>query len=81
MAIKLPAHLKRYIQQKLDSGEYPTEDAVPRRAVAVMRYVERTLPSVQEDLRRELQLGLDDVERSRVAAWDLHEMRDRIRAS
>ena len=37
------------------------------------------LPSAEDDLRREISLGLEDIEQGRVIEWDVEEMKQRLR--
>ena len=75
----VPADLKDYVDDKLRSGEYADLDALFVRALRVMRRVEEACPGAQDDLRREIDLGLRDLEEGRVSDWDVEEMKDEIR--
>jgi antitoxin ParD1/3/4 len=79
MQIKLPPDLDEYVQEKLKSGEYASIEDVFIKAVRVMRNVERAIPGAQDDLRREIDIGLKDVEEGRVAEWNLEEMQEELR--
>ena len=79
MKIDIPPEVARFVKKKLDSGEYSSAGAVIAHAVRVYKNVEKWLPSAQDDLRREIQIGLDDVEAGRVSEWNVGEMKERLR--
>ena len=79
MALKIPPDLQQYLDEKLASGEYASPDEVIAHALKVMRRIEEWLPSAQDDLRREIQIGLDDIEAGRVSEWNVEEMKQKLR--
>ncbi|HEV8377468.1 MAG TPA: hypothetical protein VGQ99_12435 [Tepidisphaeraceae bacterium] len=79
MKIDLPPELARYVKKKLDSGEYASLNDFLAHAVRVFRNVEKWLPSAEDDLRREIQIGIDDLEAGRVSEWNVEEMKQRLR--
>jgi antitoxin ParD1/3/4 len=70
MTIKLTKANERYIREKLANGEYASASEVMAHALAVFRKFERILPSAADDLRREIDLGLRDIEHGRVSDWN-----------
>lgn len=48
-------------------------------ALRVMRNVEEAIPGAEDDLRREIDLGLKDIEEGRVSDWDVEELKRFIR--
>jgi putative addiction module CopG family antidote len=80
MALKLPPDLREYIDEKLASGEYSSRDEVIAHALKVMRRVEEWLPSAQDELQREIQIGLDELDAGKAEPWDVQEMKARLRA-
>jgi antitoxin ParD1/3/4 len=81
MKIELPAELAKFVKKKLESGEYASADEFIAHAVKVYRNVEKWLPSAEDDLRREIQVGLDDLEAGRVSDWNVEELKERLRQS
>ena len=79
MKCDLPPEVARFVKKKLDSGKYASASDFIAHAVQVYRNVEKWLPSAEDDLRREIQLGLDDIEAGRVSEWDVNEMKARLR--
>jgi antitoxin ParD1/3/4 len=79
MKIELPSGLARYLKKKLDSGEYSSANEFIAHAVRVYRNVEKWLPSAQDDLRREIQIGIDELEAGQASEWNLEEMKQALR--
>jgi antitoxin ParD1/3/4 len=78
MTIKLSAAQEEYIREKMATGKYASEEEVVAEAFRVLRNVEKMMPEAQDDLRRELQQGLDDVDAGRVSDWNVEEMKARL---
>jgi antitoxin ParD1/3/4 len=80
MQVKLSKSLEKYVRDQVDSGKYASADDVIRKALVVMKNVEKILPSAEDDLRREIDIGIRDIEQGRVSDWNPEEMKQRIRA-
>ncbi len=78
MQIALSTEQERYVREKLATGKYSSADEVVAEAFRVLRNVEKMLPSAEDDLRREIQLALDDVENGRVSDWNVDELKQRL---
>ena len=70
MKVNLSTGHEQYIRRKIATGKYASADEVVAHAITVFRRVEKMLPSAQDDLRREIDLGLRDIEEGRVSDWD-----------
>lgn len=79
MQVKLSAEQEQYMRTKMASGRYSSVEAVVAEALRVLRNVEEALPSAEDDLRREIQLGLDDIEAGHVSEWNVEDMKRRLR--
>jgi len=79
MEIKLPDKLEQYVREKMATGKYANMDELVAEALTVLRNVEEIMPSAQDDLRREIDLGLQDIEAGRVSDWDVNETIEYIR--
>jgi antitoxin ParD1/3/4 len=80
MQVKLSKSLEEYVRDQVDSGKYASADDVIRKALVVMKNVEKILPSAEDDLRREINIGIRDIEEGRVSDWNPEETKRRIRA-
>jgi len=56
------AKVKAYVEAKVRSGEYPSDDAVYQAAIEALQREEAAL----EQLRREIDIGIADLEAGRV---------------
>ena len=79
MEIKLPAELERYVRERVESGAHASADEAIAEAVTVWRNVLEALPGANEDLGREIDLGLKDIAKGRVSDWDVEEAKAELR--
>jgi Arc/MetJ-type ribon-helix-helix transcriptional regulator len=70
MTIKLSKAEERYVRQLIADGKYATADEAVSNALTVLRKIDEMLPAASEDLRREIDLGLRDIENSRLINWN-----------
>jgi antitoxin ParD1/3/4 len=75
MTIKLSKTHERYIRAQLASGKYASAEELIAHALTVFRKVEETLPAAQDDLRREIDIGLRDIQEGRVLDWDVESVK------
>ncbi len=78
MTIKLSKALERFIREKLETGAYASADEVIAHALTVFRKVEHVLPAAQDDLRREIDMGLRDIQQGRVSNWDAESLKQEL---
>ena len=78
MDITLPRDLDDYVREKLAAGQYGSAAELICEALRTLRKVELAVPSAEEDLRREIDLGLREIEEGRVVEWDVAAMKRRI---
>ena len=62
------------------SGKYASAEDVVEHAIATFRRVGKMLPGAVDDLRREIDLGLRDIEQGRVIDWDVESVKRDLRA-
>ena len=79
MQVELTTEQEKYVAEKMATGRYASTADVVAEAFRVLRNVEKVKPSADEDLARELQLGLDDIEAGRVSEWNVEEAKERLR--
>ncbi len=75
MNVSLTPQLEKLIREKVDSGLYGSASEVVREALRVLEQRE----AAREELRGELRVGLEDVERGRVAPLDIEEIKKEAR--
>jgi antitoxin ParD1/3/4 len=78
MTIKLPSDLDGYVKRAVASGQYASADEVLAHALEVLREVEAYAPQAEAELRREIDLGLQDIAEGRVTDWDVEELKRHI---
>ena len=70
MNVSLTPKLEKLVQRKVASGRYASASEVIREALRMMEDQERTREQKLEELRREIQIGLDQAERGEVHEGD-----------
>jgi antitoxin ParD1/3/4 len=81
MNISLPPQLEKFVKRKVASGKYGSASEVIREALRLMDDVEKERKAQLDELRREIQIGIDDVEQGRVrdAKEAIREIREQYR--
>jgi antitoxin ParD1/3/4 len=70
MNISLTPDLAAIVETKVSSGRYESGDAVVREALRLLQEHERTDAEKLADLRREIALGLEELERGEGIEFD-----------
>lgn len=66
MNITLPPGLDKFVKRKVASGKYGSASEVIREALRIMDEVEKERRLELEELRREIQIGIDEADRGEV---------------
>ena len=80
MTIALSPEMERFVEEKIRSGQYPSADQVIDGALAALRDAESLTPRAVEELRRDIRVGIDQLDRGLGKPWDAEEMKSRVRA-
>lgn len=80
MEIHLPDELEEYVKAKVENGDYSWPSAVVVAALYLLRESEKSPEQRIGDLRRDLQAGLDELERGEGEPWDVEELKAEILA-
>ncbi len=70
MNISLTPEFESMIQEKVKSGMYHTASEVIRDALRLMQEQDQFRQMKLENLRREIDIGLKQIERGEVSVWD-----------
>jgi antitoxin ParD1/3/4 len=70
MNVSLTPQMEKYIARRVKQGVYQTSSEVVRAAIRLLQHAEEGRQQQLEELRREIQLGLDDAAAGRVKALD-----------
>src|SRR4051812_6297697 len=79
MKIELTTEQAKYVAKKMATGRYASAADVVAEAFRVLRNVERVKPLADAELRREIQVGLDELEAGRGSEWNVEEAKERLR--
>jgi antitoxin ParD1/3/4 len=74
MTIKLNPDLEAYVEQKIREGRFPSAQAAIEDAVRQAKEREEQL----ESLKREVRLGLDELDRGEGEPWNVDEIKERL---
>lgn len=81
MNVSLTAELERFVHTKVASGMYLSASEVVREALRLLAERDRAKELRVEELRREIQIGLDQLDRGEGIPADelFRELRERVR--
>ena len=80
MSISVSPELEQIIRAKVESGLYPSETEVIRDALRALDDRDRDEMTKLEALRRDIQVGLDQIDRGEVAPLDMDAIRVEVKA-
>jgi antitoxin ParD1/3/4 len=67
MNVSLPRELAAFVEDEVASGEYSTASEVVRDALRLLRRERAAYEEKMAILRREIQIGIDDIEAGRIS--------------
>lgn len=70
MSIELPEDLQQVVDRKVKSGAYRSAEEVMREALYLLIEHDAREERKLEALRRDIQEGLDDIERGAIHSWE-----------
>ena len=79
MIVTLPPELEQYVQQQIEVGVYRDSSEVIQRAVRLLMEQDIERGWSLEDLRREIQIGLDQAERGELKPLDMEAIKAEAR--
>jgi antitoxin ParD1/3/4 len=80
MNISLEPDIQRYLEEQVNAGRYVSIDEAVNSLLAAARFQEEWTPEDVRELRDEIAVGLDEVDRGDVGAWDPADLKQRVRA-
>ncbi len=81
MNVSLTPELEQYINKKVESGLYQTASEVVREGLRLLKDKEELHQRKLEELRREIQVGIDQADRGELSPLDAHGTLKRMRAA
>jgi antitoxin ParD1/3/4 len=80
MNVSLTPELEKYVNQKVESGLYQTASEVIREGLRLLKARDELQQRKLEELRSEIQIGIDQADRGELAPMDAKGTLERIRA-
>jgi len=78
MSIVLTPDVEQIIREKVQSGRYPSESVVIREVLRALEERDQDDATKLENLRREILIGLDQIDRGEVVPLDKEEIEARV---
>jgi antitoxin ParD1/3/4 len=78
MNVSLTKELHEYVETEVASGDFASASEVVRAGLRALRDERAVVQEKLEILRREIQIGVDDVEAGRFAARSVDEIADEV---
>jgi antitoxin ParD1/3/4 len=78
-SFSLPPDLEEFVANQVASGAYSTQGEIVREALMLLRERQRLRELRLLDLRKEIQLGLEQSERGEAGPWDVEEIKAEVR--
>ena len=75
MELTLRPDLQQFVDEKVRAGQYSGAAEVLEEALVLLREQERSCPEELEELRREIQIGLDASAAGQTAPWSADEIK------
>jgi antitoxin ParD1/3/4 len=79
MKVSLDPELERFVEEKVRAGQYQSADEVVNSAVDMLRQQETLSAEDIAELRREIAIGLEQLDRGESASWDAAALKDKLR--
>ncbi len=74
MNVSLPRELAAFVEDEVASGDYSTASEVVRDALRLLRREREQYEQKMAVLRRELQVGMDDIEAGRISTRSVEDI-------
>lgn len=74
MSVSLPPDLERFVEQQLAGGEYASENEILAEGLRLLRQQKTR----RDQLRAEIQIGLDELNRGEGEPLDMDRVREKV---
>ena len=81
MNVSLPSELAAFVEGEVASGQYGTASEVVREALRLLRRSREEYEQKMAILRREIQIGLDDIDAGRISDRTVEDIAAETRAA
>ena len=79
MNVSLSPELEHFVQEKVRAGQYQTVDDMISSALSILRQQEILSAEDIDELRREITLGIQQLDRGESASWDAASLKEKVR--
>lgn len=79
MNVHLDADTERFVQEKIQAGQYHSPAELIRYAIELLQIQERLDDTDISDLRSQLRVGLEQLDRGEGEDWDVEQMKQTLR--
>jgi antitoxin ParD1/3/4 len=79
MNVNLTPELEKFVHSKVASGRYNSASEVVRESLRLLEEWDRVKLSRYDELKREVAVGLKQIEEGKVKPFDLERIKDRVR--
>lgn len=79
MEITLPPELLKFVEQKVQAGQYESAAAVIQGALVALKQQEELTDEDLAELREDVEVGLDQLARGEGAPWDAEQTKAQLR--
>lgn len=76
----LPPDLEEFVSGQIASGAFATQGEIVREALMLLRDRQRLRELRLQDLRKAVQIGLEQCERGETGEWNVEEVKAEVRA-
>lgn len=79
MDVLFTPEIQQYLEAQVKAGRFASIDDAVNGLLSVAKMEEELTPEDVEELRAEIELGLEDVKNGDVAEWDAEDLKRRVR--
>ena len=79
MNVSLSPELERFVQEKVRAGQYQSVDDMISSALSILQQQENLSADDIDELRREIALGIQQLDRGESAPWDAATLKEKVR--
>ena len=79
MNVSLKPELERFVQERVKAGQFESPEDAINTALMALREQETLTPEDVAELRREIAIGIEQLDRGESAPWDAEALKERIR--
>lgn len=79
MNVTLRPELERFVEERIRAGQFENPDDAINAALTTLREQETLTADDVAELRREIAIGIEQLDRGESAPWDAEALKERVR--